>query len=534
MNQILADLMYKYLPTKTVKFNKKKHKRTQWITTGLIKSIAFRDKLYKQLKQTDANHVQHEIIKINLKTYNTILKNSIRSAKRKYYYERFDKSKNNIKNTWRYINEIMNRNTKNNFPDVFVNNGKLINDKDLIANEFNAYFSNIGKQLASSMDNNNNNNNANISFKDFMGNPSLNNFNFQPVNEQSIIKIIDRLKLKTSCGHDGISTKLLKSIKHEVSPAITIIMNQSINTGIFPDKLKFAKVIPIFKKGDKSLFENYRPISILPAVSKNFERVIFDQLYAYFVTNELFCNSQYGFKKKHSTERAALELIDKIILDRDKGKIPINIYLDLSKAFDTLDHSILLHKLNHYGINGAALQLLKCYLNNRKQYVQIGSSRSKYTPIELGVPQGSILGPLLFIIYINDITSSSDLFKFTMYADDTTLFTTLKSTRMDDPRNLLINDELSKISNWLLANKLSLNVKKTKFIVFRMPQKKIEIPVLKIAGAEIECVDHFNLLGITIDSYLKGIGTSHTSKYVFGVFTYLSYRFHTHMNNRGA
>ena len=172
VNQILADLMYKYLPTKTVKFNKKKHKRTQWITTGLIKSIAFRDKLYKQLKQTDASHVQHEIIKINLKTYNTILKNSIRSAKRKYYYERFDKSKNNIKNTWRYINEIMNRNTKNNFPDVFVNNGKLINDKDLIANEFNAYFSNIGKQLASSMDNNNNNNNANISFKDFMGNPS--------------------------------------------------------------------------------------------------------------------------------------------------------------------------------------------------------------------------------------------------------------------------------------------------------------------------------------------------------------------------
>ena len=134
VDQILADLMYKYLPTKTVKFNKKKHKRTQWITTGLIKSIAFKDKLYKQLKQTDANHVQYEIIKINLKTYNTILKNSIRSAKRKYYYERFDKSKNNIKNTWRYINEIMNRNTKNNFPDVFVNNGKLINDKDLIAN----------------------------------------------------------------------------------------------------------------------------------------------------------------------------------------------------------------------------------------------------------------------------------------------------------------------------------------------------------------------------------------------------------------
>ena len=202
-----------------------------------------------------------------------------------------------------------------------------------------------------------------------------------------------------------------------------------------------------------------------------FERVIFDQLYAYFVSNELFCNSQYGFKKKHSTGLAALELIDKIIFDLDKGTVPINIYLDLSKVFDTLDHSILLHKLNHYGINGVAFKLLKCFLSNRKQYVHIGSNRSKYTPIELGVPQGSILGPLLFIMYINDITSSSDLFKFTMYADDTTLFTTLKSTRNDD-YNLLINDELSKISKWLLVNKLSLNVKKTKLIVFRMPKKK--------------------------------------------------------------
>ena len=115
------------------------------------------------------------------------------------------------------------------------------------------------------------------------------------------------------------------------------------------------------------------------------------------------------------------ELVDKIILDLDKGNIPTNIYIDLSKAFDTLDHSILLHKLSHYGINGVAFKLLKCYLSNRKQYVHIGSSRSKFTPIELGVPQGYILDPLLFIIYINDITSSSDLFKCTMYADDTTL-----------------------------------------------------------------------------------------------------------------
>ena len=166
----------------------------------------------------------------------------------------------------------------------------------------------------------------------------------------------------------------------------------------FPDTLKIAKVIPLYKKGDKTLLENYRPNSVLPSISKIFERNIFNQINDHFTYHDLYYNGQYGFREKHSTQLAALELIDRITHALDMGNTPINIYIDLSKAFDTLDHTILISKLQHYGITGAALQLLVSYLSNRKQFVQYGDLLSQKTDILMGVPQGSILGPLLFII----------------------------------------------------------------------------------------------------------------------------------------
>ena len=176
----------------------------------------------------------------------------------------------------------------------------------------------------------------------------------------------------------------------------------------------------------------------------------------------------------------------------------------MSKAFDTLDHNILISKLQHYGIKGTALQLLLSYLSNRKQFVQYGDILSQKTDILMGVPQGSILGPLLFIIYINVMVHSSELFKFINFADDTTLITNLKN---EDTRNESLNTELANFHNWLKANKLSLNVNKTKAMVFHMPQKRIQLPLLKIAGTDIEFVDNFNFLGIIINKHLNW--TSH-------------------------
>ena len=215
--------------------------------------------------------------------------------------------------------------------------------------------------------------------------------------------------------------------------------------GIFPDKLKVAKVVPVFKSNDATIFSNYRPISILPTISKVFERIICNQIHEHFTTHNLYYAHQYGFRKGHSTEHAMLEVIDRILQHLDKGETPINIYLDLSKAFDTLDHDILLHKLQNYGIHGTALDLLKSYLTERHQYVIYNESKSNLQPISTGVPQGSILGPLLFIIYINDIAHSSKLFHFVIYADDTTLCSTLdKNTNIKE-----MNIQLNNITDWL-------------------------------------------------------------------------------------
>ena len=214
---------------------------------------------------------------------------------------------------------------------------------------------------------------------------------------------------------------MLKFIASELLCQLTIIINQSLCTGIFPDKLKIANIKPIYKKDDPHVPDNYRPISLLPSISKVFEKVAFLQLYDYFTENELIYDSQYGFRKLHSTELAAIELTDKIYTSLDNKKQPLAIFLDLSKAFDTIDHSILLYKLHYYGVKGTALNWFKRYLTNRSQQVEFNDTISSSKKIETGVPQGSILGPLLFIIYMNDISKVTDKFHFTLYADDTSL-----------------------------------------------------------------------------------------------------------------
>ena len=320
-----------------------------------------------------------------------------------------------------------------------IENTEITKDLD-IANQFNTFFINIGANLAKNIEYQGIKNHNH-----YLTETYNNAFEFTEIDDMTVKKVIDSLQAKNSSGFDGYSTKSLKHITPAIIKPLTLLTQQVLTTGIFPDKLKLAKVIPIYKKGEQALINNYRPISLLPVISKVLEKIIANQISSFFERNELFSRNQYGFRAAHCTEHAAIELTDRIITKMDNNEIPIGIFLDLSKAFDTINHKILLSKLKYYGISGVPLQLLDNYLTNRSQYVVIKNIKSNTLQITTGVPQGSILGPLLFLIYINDFSQSSHAFNLISYADDTTLLSTLgnfNNTGSNVERDNLINSEL--------------------------------------------------------------------------------------------
>ena len=282
-----------------------------------------------------------------------------------------------------------------------------------------------------------------------------------------------------------------------------MIFNISLSTGQHPELLKVAKTIPVFKKGSRLLVSNYRPICLLSNINKILEKLVFSRIYNFLDDFKCIYPLQFGFRAKHSTNHALIDITENIRHALDKQQVDCGIFVDLQKAFDTVNHDILLRKLNHYGIRGIANDWFCSYLSNRTQFVSILGFDSDPKHIKHGVPQGSVLGPLLFLIYINDLNHAIKYSKVYHFADDTNL---LNINRSPKKMQKQVNIDLKLLYHWLLANKISLNCSKTELIFFNKPGDRSPSfnYKIKMNGHKLIPSDFIKYLGIYLDSHLIG------------------------------
>ena len=477
---------------------KQKNLTSPWITRGLKKSSKRKQRLYDKLlkRRNDKNEKAY-------KMYKSLFEKLKLQSKKLYFQNKLKQYENNIKNTWKIMKVIIGKSKvyNDNFPKILNIDKKEITDKKTIAEEFNSYFINVGPKLATKIPP------SNTNFESYLPNITT-SFLEKPLKEKEFKDAFFALKTNKSPGNDNLHVNVIRKLYHELKIPLMNIFSLSLKKGIFPEKMKIAKVSPIFKKGDKSILSNYRPISVLPCFSKILERIMYNRLYAYLAENNILFNKQFGFRAGHSTEHALLELIDQISDSFNDKSYFLGIFIDLSKAFDTVDHKILLKKLQHYGIKGKNLSWFESYLTGRKQYIKFeindNNGKTGLLKITCGVPQGSILGPLLFIIYINDLCQVSDILKLIMFADDTNLFCS-----SNDIKTLFLNTnlELQKISEWSRTNKLSLNEDKTTFTLFHRIQDRdnlpLRLPILKINDYDIKRSSSIKFLGVLVDEHLS-------------------------------
>ena len=377
-------------------------------------------------------------------------------------------------------------------------NETIIDNPKLISQKFNDFFVNVGPTTEKSVPIN-----PVGKPESFLGQRNHLNFIIANISNEDILDVIKELENK-STGPFSIPVDLLKMIPDLIIFPLCEIINLSFSTGKFPDSLKIAKVIPIFKSGSVLEVTNYRPISLLSIFDKIIEKLLYKQLYDFLSNNNILFDNQFGFRKNRSTTLALIQITERIRESIDNKKFGCGIYIDLSKAFDTVNHDILLKKLEHYGVRDTSLLWFKSYLKNRKQYVYVNGESSSLEILTCGVPQGSVLGPLLFLIYINDLPNISKSLEFFLFADDTNIYFENASLKTLERT---INTELKKLSNWLIINRLSLNLSKTNFVIFHPYNKKVPYNVtLVINRKAINESQQIKYLGIIIDSSLSWKG----------------------------
>lgn len=471
----------KHFINKERKFNKKFRK--PWLTKELLRKIKKRERLYLTfIKKRIPSDLE------TFKVYRNKLTKELRNAKEAYYMNLFSSCAGDTDKLWSKLSVVMKRKQNVETIERISLNGRVLTGVELV-NAFNHYFVHREPELCS---------NESCSYS-LSGNES--SIFLHATDSVEVCSTF--LGLKNSCSRDadGIQIRPVKYVINEIVHVLVHIYNLCISTGTFPDKMKVAKVTALYKKGDRLDIKNYRPISILPIFSKCLEKVILNQISSFCAKYQLITKAQYGFQKNKSVELALLEQKEYILQNFEQKLLTLGIFVDFTQAFDHIDHNILVKKLERYGIRGLPLEFIKSYLGRRRQFVFLNGLTSKSKEIISGVPQGSILGPLLFNLYVNDIVHICQQAKFIIYADDTSIF--LSSSSYAEITNMA-NDVLRKLSSWSKQNRLKVNSNKTKAVFFYT--RGTPIPLhhnIAFNHTNIEVLDTIKVLGTYFSSNMQ-------------------------------
>ena len=498
----LNKMIETHVPLKNISKKQSKRVSKPWITKGIKRSISNRDNLLKRSLRTKGE--LRSVLYSQYKLFRNRIVDLIRQSKSNYYRRFFDNNLKNSKMIWSGINSLISSKSKKQNSNISLNvDGHLTSDKKLIADSFNNYFTQIAKKIKEKLPP------TKKSFREFLDNPCRNSFFLSPTTPEEVKNIIISLDTKKATGPFSIPRQLLHELPTEISSILSDIFNQSFKTGKFIQALKHVKVVPVFKnKGSPFEAGNYRPISLLSNVDKVLEKLVHKRMIKFLNRNNIIYNRQFGFRRKHSTVHGLVTLTEDIKKSIDEGKLTCGVFIDLQKAFDTVDHEILLKKLETYGFRGLANNWFSSYLSNRKQYVHVSGEESDYREIKHGVPQGSVLGPILFLLYINDLSNAIVYCLIYNFADDTAIVYT-----EEDPRRLKkrVNIDLKLLLHWLKANKIHLNVAKTVVLLFKNKSKQLNYDIkIKLDGKLMRFSKETKYLGMIIDNNLTM--TSHTKQ----------------------
>ena len=469
-----------------------------WINKDIIAEINQRNVMWTELE----NNPNNEALKKQFSKKRDCVEKLIQRTKNTYYYDAITKSIKKPKKMWSVINYLANNKIKqSSAPSKLVVDSKITTKPNDICKIFNNYFATIGPLLAKEIPATFHDN-YHRALPNYLPQESGELSSLKPCSAKEILQIITNLDPNCSTGIDGINTKAIKCIKNLIVNNLCTCFNKLLADGNFPDTLKIAKVTPIYKSGSLTDPGNYRPISVLPVMSKILEKVLHNRLQNYLNSINFITDRQYGFRPKSNTTTATIDLVTKIKQNIDNKNIVVGIFVDLKKAFDTVCHKLLLKKLESINITGSALKMFKSYLTNRSQIVKLGNhDQSNALPITCGVPQGSILGPLLFLIYINNITEINLHGHLTLYADDTCLF--YFGSSIHDIITLA-QDDLNSLYTWFQFNLLTINISKTCYVIFKAKNKIIPpFDPLKINDVPLQLKTSEKYLGLRIDSTLS-------------------------------